>query len=157
MPSPRRCARLPAYSTFGDLTNGPAEELADRVASLAPVAGSKVFLTSGGSDSIDTATKMARRYWQLRDEPDRTVLIRREKAYHGMHTAGTSLAGIAANAAGHGDLIEDVVEVPWDDADALRRRDRAGRTRPGRRLLLRAGDRGRRRVPSAGGLPRGRP
>ena len=111
---------LPAYSTFGDLTNRPAEALASRVASLAPVADSKVFLTSGGSDSIDTATKMARRYWQLRGEPERTVLIRRERAYHGMHTAGTSLAGIPANAVGHGELIEDVTEVPWDDADALR-------------------------------------
>jgi putrescine aminotransferase len=111
---------LPAYSTFGDLTNEPAEALAERVASLAPVPGSKVFLTSGGSDSIDTATKMARRYWQLRGEPERSVLIRREKAYHGMHTAGTSLAGIPANAAGHGELIEDVTEVPWNDADALR-------------------------------------
>ena len=62
---------LPAYSTFGDLTNRPAEALADRVASIAPVPDSKVFFTSGGSDSIDTATKMARRYWQLRGEPDR--------------------------------------------------------------------------------------
>jgi adenosylmethionine-8-amino-7-oxononanoate aminotransferase len=112
-------AELPAYSTFGDISNRPAEELADRIASIAPVAGSKVFLTSGGSDSIDTATKMARRYWQLRDEPRRTVLIRRERAYHGMHTAGTSLAGIPANAGGHGELIEDVEEVPWDDAQAL--------------------------------------
>jgi adenosylmethionine-8-amino-7-oxononanoate aminotransferase len=112
-------AELPAYSTFGDITNRPAEQLADRVAGIAPVAGSKVFLTSGGSDSIDTATKMARRYWQLRDQPGRTVLIRREKAYHGMHTAGTSLAGIPANAAGHGELIEDVEEAPWDDAEAL--------------------------------------
>ncbi|MGH2631543.1 MAG: aspartate aminotransferase family protein [Actinomycetota bacterium] len=111
---------LPTYSTFGDLTNGPSEALAERVASLAPVRGSKVFLTSGGSDSIDTATKMARRYWQLRGEPRRTVLIRREKAYHGMHTAGTSLAGIPANATGHGELIEDIAEVPWDDAGALR-------------------------------------
>jgi putrescine---pyruvate transaminase len=110
---------LPAYSTFGDMTNGPASELAERVAALAPVAGSKVFLTSGGSDSIDTATKMARHYWQLRGEPDRTILIRRQKAYHGMHTAGTSLAGIPANATGHGELIEDVVEAPWDDVDAL--------------------------------------
>jgi putrescine aminotransferase len=110
---------LPSYSTFGDMTNRPASELAERVATLAPVAGSKVFLTSGGSDSIDTATKMARHYWQLRGEPDRTVLIRRQRAYHGMHTAGTSLAGIPANAAGHGDLIEDVVEVPWDDVGAL--------------------------------------
>jgi len=112
--------QIPTYSTFGDLTNEPAEALAERVASLAPVPGSKVFLTSGGSDSIDTATKMVRRYWQLRGEPNRTVLIRREKAYHGMHTAGTSLAGIPANAAGHGDLIEDVVEVAWDDDEALR-------------------------------------
>jgi adenosylmethionine-8-amino-7-oxononanoate aminotransferase len=111
--------RLPAYSTFGDLTNGPAEALADRVSGLAPVSGSEVFLTSGGSDSIDTATKMARRYWQLKGEPDRTVLIRREKAYHGMHAAGSSLAGIPVNAAGHGPLIEDVIEVPWNDADAL--------------------------------------
>jgi adenosylmethionine-8-amino-7-oxononanoate aminotransferase len=116
----RQMELLPAYSTFGDITTRPASELAERVAALAPVPGSKVFLTSGGSDSIDTATKMARRYWQLRGEPERTVLIRREKAYHGMHTAGTSLAGIPANAGGHGELIEGVVEVPWDDAPALR-------------------------------------
>jgi adenosylmethionine-8-amino-7-oxononanoate aminotransferase len=113
-------AALPAYSTFGDLSNRPASELAERVSALAPVADSRVFLTSGGSDSIDTATKMARRFWQLVGQPERTVLIKRERAYHGMHTAGTSLAGIAANAAGHGELIEDVVQVPWDDADALR-------------------------------------
>jgi adenosylmethionine-8-amino-7-oxononanoate aminotransferase len=37
-----------------------------------------------------------------------------------MHTAGTSLAGIPANAAGHGALIQDVIEVPWDDPDSLR-------------------------------------
>jgi putrescine aminotransferase len=111
---------LPAYSTFGDIANRPALELAERVAGLAPVPGSKVFLTSGGSDSIDTATKMVRRYWQLFGETDRTVLVRRQKAYHGMHTAGTSLAGIPANAAGHGALIEAVLEVPWDDADSLR-------------------------------------
>lgn len=113
-------ATLPVYSAFGDITNRPAEALADFVAEIAPVPDSKVFFTSGGSDSIDTATKMVRRYWQLRGAPDRTILIRREKAYHGMHTAGTSLAGIPANAIGHGDLIEGVIEVPWDDAEALR-------------------------------------
>ncbi len=113
-------AELPTYSTFGDIVTGPTLALADRLAGLAPVAGSKVFLTSGGSDSIDTATKMARHYWQLLGETERTILIRREKAYHGMHTAGTSLAGIPANFTGHGALIEDVIEVPWDDADSLR-------------------------------------
>ncbi|MFM7719299.1 MAG: aspartate aminotransferase family protein [Actinomycetota bacterium] len=112
--------RLPTYSTFGDYANRPAIELAERVADIAPVAGSKVFLTSGGSDSIDTATKMARRYWQLVGEPERTVLITRERAYHGMHTAGTSLAGIPANATGFGNLVEDVRRVAWDSPAALR-------------------------------------
>jgi putrescine---pyruvate transaminase len=112
--------RLPAYSTFGDFSNRPAIELAERVRALAPVEESKVFLTSGGSDSIDTATKMARRYWQLLGETERTLLITREHAYHGMHIAGTSLAGIEANAAGHGPLVGDVAKVGWDSPTALR-------------------------------------
>jgi putrescine aminotransferase len=110
---------LEAYSTFQDLTNPPASALADRVAALAPITEAKVFFTSGGSDSIDTTTKMARRYWQLAGEPDRQILIRRERAYHGMHAAGTSLAGIPANLEGFGGLLSDVREVPWDDAGAL--------------------------------------
>jgi putrescine---pyruvate transaminase len=113
-------AELASYSTFGDLTNPPTEALADRVAQLAPMPDAKVFLTSGGSDSIDTATKIVRRYWSLVGEPERTVLIRRQHAYHGMHAAGTSLAGIPANLEGYGGLLEDVLEVPWDDVDALR-------------------------------------
>jgi len=112
--------RLAAYSTFGDVSNRPAIELAERVASLAPVADSKVFLTSGGSDSIDTAAKMARRYWQVKGNSERTVFITRERAYHGMHVAGTSLAGIEANAAGYGELVDDVVKIQWDSVDALR-------------------------------------
>ena len=112
--------QLEAYSTFQDLTNPAVMALADRVAAIAPMANAKVFLTSGGSDSIDTATKMVRRYWQLHGQPERTVLLRRERAYHGMHAAGTSLAGIAPNAAGYGPLLLDVAEVPWDDVEVLR-------------------------------------
>ena len=121
---------LPSYSTFGDLSNRPAIELCARVAALAPVADSKVFLTSGGSDSIDTAAKMTRRYWQLVGQPDRTVFITRERAYHGMHIAGTSLAGIEANATGYGTLVGDVVKVAWDSADELR--DAIALATPGR-------------------------
>ena len=121
---------LPAYSTFGDLSNRPAIELCERVAALAPVADSKVFLTSGGSDSIDTAAKMTRRYWQLVGEPDRTLFITRERAYHGMHIAGTSLAGIEANATGYGPLVGDVVKIAWDSADELR--DAIALATPGR-------------------------
>lgn len=112
--------KLAAYSTFGDLSNRPAIELAERVASFAPIPGCKVFLTSGGSDSIDTATKMARRYWQLAGRQERTIFVHRQHAYHGMHLGGTSLSGIEANRAGLGPLFSDVVQVPWDDAHALR-------------------------------------
>lgn len=113
-------AQLPSYSTFGDFSNEPAEALADRVASFAPVPNSKVFFTSGGSDSVDTATKIARRFWQLAGQQTRTVFITRQHAYHGMHTAGTSLAGIPANVEGYGGLLGEVEKVPWSDAQALR-------------------------------------
>ena len=63
--------QLEAYSTFQDLTNPATSALVERVAAVAPVPDSSVFLTSGGSDSIDSATKIARRYWQLVGEPDR--------------------------------------------------------------------------------------
>jgi adenosylmethionine-8-amino-7-oxononanoate aminotransferase len=112
--------RLAAYSTFGDISNRPAIELAERVGALAPVPDSKVFLTSGGSDSIDTAAKMARRFWQLVGQPERTLFITRQGAYHGMHIAGTSLAGIEANAAGYGALVGDIVKVAWDSPGELR-------------------------------------
>jgi len=113
-------AHLPSYSTFGDFSNEPVEVLAERVASFAPVPESKVFFTSGGSDSVDTATKIARRFWQLSGQQTRTVFITRQHAYHGMHTAGTSLAGIPANVEGYGDLLAEVERVPWNDAQALR-------------------------------------
>jgi putrescine aminotransferase len=111
--------RLPAYSTFGDFANRPVLDLSERVAGYAPLDGARVFLTSGGSDSIDTAVKLARRYWQARGEGNRTVVVSRTGGYHGMHVAGTSLAGIESNRQGYGPLVEDRGTVQWDSADAL--------------------------------------
>src|SRR6266536_15134 len=111
--------RLETYSTFGDIANRPALDLAERVAGYAPVEDPRVFLTSGGSDSIDTAVKLARRYWQARGELDRTLVVSRTGSYHGMHLAGTSLAGIEPNRAGYGALMQGVDSVPWDSAEAL--------------------------------------
>ncbi|MBS1880388.1 MAG: aspartate aminotransferase family protein [Actinobacteria bacterium] len=114
--------RLPAYSTFDVYANRPALELADRIATLAPTAGpSGVFFTSGGSDGVDTAAKIARRYWQVAGEPQRTVVISRDGAYHGMNAYGTSLAGISGNHDGWGPLVADVVNVPAQDPAALER------------------------------------
>lgn len=110
---------LAAYSTFDVYANRPALELADRLASIAPMDDAVVFLTNGGSDAVDTAGKMVRRYWQVRGKPERTVLVARSEAYHGMNAYGTSLAGIAPNAAGWGELVTDVVHVPHDDTVAL--------------------------------------
>ncbi len=56
----RQMRRLDAYSIFGDCSNRPAIELAERLAAIASVYGSKVFLGSGGGDMIDTAAKLAR-------------------------------------------------------------------------------------------------
>src|SRR5882757_7386961 len=59
----RQLRTLEAYQTFGDLANGPALELADRIAALAPMTDPKLFLCLGGGDAIDTAAKLARQYW----------------------------------------------------------------------------------------------
>jgi adenosylmethionine-8-amino-7-oxononanoate aminotransferase len=112
--------RLHTFHTFGDYSNPPAIQLADRISAVAPVAASKVFFTSGGSDSVDSAAKLARRYFAETGQPDRRVLITRSWAYHGMHGWGTSLAGIGANLEHSGRTVSDVVEVEWDSIDSLR-------------------------------------
>ena len=111
---------LAHYSTFGDITPDVTIELAERLAGIAPVAGSRLFFTSGGSDSVETAAKIARRYWVEKGEPTRRIIIGRTKAYHGMHYAGTSLGGIPGNTDGYGELIPDQAHVTWDDAEDLR-------------------------------------
>ncbi len=112
--------QVAAYSTFGDYVTRPTLELADRLAGIAPVPGSKVFFTSGGSDSIDTAAKLARRYWVEAGHPEKTVIIGRQKAYHGMHYAGTAIGGIPGNVDGYGVLVPDTETVAWDDVEDLR-------------------------------------
>jgi putrescine aminotransferase len=111
--------RLDAYSTFGDCTNEPAETLAQRLAALAPVPDARVFLTTGGGDSIDTAAKLARQYWWAKGEPQRVQLLSRTNGYHGTHGFGTSIGGIEANRAGYGPLLEHTTLVPWDSLEAL--------------------------------------
>lgn len=108
--------KLEAYSAFGDFSNPPARQLADTLSDLAPMP-SKVFLVAGGGDAIDTAAKLARRYWAAVDQPDRTLLISRTNGYHGTHGFGTALAGIPANRVGFGAQVE-TVQVPHDSLEA---------------------------------------
>jgi putrescine aminotransferase len=113
--------RLAAYHTFDVFSNPPARELARRLAERSPTGpGSAAFFTSGGSEAVDTAAKLARRYWVVRGQPQRRILVAREGAYHGMAAYGTSLAGIAPNRDGWGPLVREVVHVDADEPEALR-------------------------------------
>ncbi|HEY7078038.1 MAG TPA: aspartate aminotransferase family protein [Solirubrobacteraceae bacterium] len=111
--------RLEAYSTFGDFGNRPADELSARLAAHAPMDDARVFLTSGGGDSIDTAAKLVRRHFVTAGQRERTHIIARTQGYHGTHGFGTSLGGIESNTTNWGPLIPDVSVVPHDSLPAL--------------------------------------
>ena len=116
----RQLERLAAYSTFGPFATEPTLALADRLAAMSPIPDAVVFFTSGGSDAIETAGKLVRRYWDVCGHPERRLIVSRENAYHGMHAYGTSLAGIPANRAGYGGaLIDEVMVVPTNDVETL--------------------------------------
>ncbi len=115
--------RLHGYSSFGAYTTDATLQLADRLSARSPFANAVVFLASGGSDAIDTAMKLARRYWDVVGRPNKTLLVSREHAYHGMHAMGTSLAGIPSFRNGYGGepFINEVVHVPALDVEATAR------------------------------------
>ncbi|ADB53809.1 aminotransferase family protein [Conexibacter woesei] len=111
--------KLEAYSAFGDFTTEPAQALAARIAGLAPVADARVFFTTGGGEALDSAAKIARRYWSAKGHPERVHLIGRTGGYHGTNGYGTSIGGIEANRAGFGPLMSQVSSVQWDSLTAL--------------------------------------
>ncbi|GHF48067.1 adenosylmethionine-8-amino-7-oxononanoate aminotransferase [Amycolatopsis bartoniae] len=111
---------LAGYSIFGDFTNTPARDLANRLAGLAPMPDAKVFLTTGGGEAIDSAVKIARRYHDAQGEPGRVHVISRAQSYHGTNGVGTGVAGIEANRAGFGEFLPSSSRVPYDSVDALR-------------------------------------
>ena len=109
--------RMEACSAFFDLANPPVLELAEALAERAPMPA-KVFFGSGGSDGIDTAAKLARRYWWEVGQCDRTVLISRTAAYHGTHGFGTALGGIPSNQVGFGPL-NGTIRVRHDSLEEM--------------------------------------
>jgi putrescine aminotransferase len=111
--------RLEAYSTFGEFSNRPANELCAALAARAPMEDARVFLGSGGGDAIDTAAKIARRHFLLRGQPERVHLISRTQGYHGTHGFGTSIGGIEANTSNWGPLVPDTSSVQYDSLPAL--------------------------------------
>ena len=115
----RQAGTLAAYSTFDPFTNEPAEELAEKLVAIGPIPKSRIFFTSSGSESVDTAMKLARLAHVQAGHPERTLIISRQRGYHGTTYGGTSAQGIPPNREGYGPLVGDVEQVPADDIEAM--------------------------------------
>jgi adenosylmethionine-8-amino-7-oxononanoate aminotransferase len=89
-------ARELGFFTNWSYAHPPAIELAARIAALAPGDLNRVFFTSGGSEAVESALKLARQFHKLSGKPNKTKLIAREVAYHGTSLGALSATGITA-------------------------------------------------------------
>jgi len=85
-----------AFNTIWATAHPGALELADKLAALAPEGIDRVFFTSGGSESVESAWKLARQYHVANGEPQRLKAIARNIAYHGVTLGALSLTGVPA-------------------------------------------------------------
>jgi len=88
-----------------------AFELAERLVQITPPGMNKVFFTNSGSESVETALKMAIAYHRVRGEGQRTRLIGRERGYHGVNFGGISVGGMVANRKMFGTLLAGVDHI----------------------------------------------
>ena len=84
------------FFTNWSYAHPPAIRLAARIAELTPGDLNRVFFTSGGSEAVESAIKLARQYFKLSGKPSKTKLIAREVAYHGTSLGALSATGITA-------------------------------------------------------------
>ncbi len=89
-----------------------AFEAANRLIDIAPAGMDHVFFTNSGSESVETALKMAIAYHRVKGEGSRTRLIGRERGYHGVNFGGISVGGIVANRKMFGSLLTGVDHLP---------------------------------------------
>ncbi len=108
-----------AHHIFDPFTNDVAEAAADAIVERAPTDGGKVFFTQSGSESVDTALKLARAAHVQAGHPEKTIVISRTNGYHGTAYGGTSAQGFPEYRAGWGGLVPDHVHVPGDDIEAM--------------------------------------
>jgi adenosylmethionine-8-amino-7-oxononanoate aminotransferase len=109
-------ARELAYATTWDMAHPPALELAARIAALAPGDLDRVFFTSGGSEAVESALKLARTYHALRGEPRRTKVVARELAYHGTTAGALAATGLPSVRTPFEPLAPGGCHVPHTDA-----------------------------------------
>jgi beta-alanine--pyruvate transaminase len=83
-----------------------AFRLAERITQFMPEGLDRVFYAGSGSESVETALKIARAYWRKRGMANKTRLIGRAKGYHGVNFGGISVGGIAPNRHLYGTAVE---------------------------------------------------
>ncbi len=107
----RQLSELPFYNAFFQTATVPAIELAELLAEVTPPQFNHVFFSGSGSEGNDTVVRMVRRYWDLLGQPQRSVIISRNNAYHGSTMAGASLGGMSGMHAQGGLPIPGIVHI----------------------------------------------
>lgn len=107
---------LEYFQLFDGLTHPRAEELSNVLMDfLAPEDMRRVFYSSGGSDAVETALRIARQYWKVVGQADRTKFISLKQGYHGTHFGGASVNGNTVFRRSYEPLLPGCyhVETPW--------------------------------------------
>jgi len=100
------------YATSFNLGHPIAFEFANRLADILPEGLDRVFFTNSGSESVDTALKIALAYHKARGNGGKFRLIGRERGYHGVNFGGVSVGGIMRNRRQYGPLLPGVDHLP---------------------------------------------
>lgn len=100
------------YAPAFQMGHPKAFELASRLRDMAPEPFEHVFFTNSGSESVETALKIALAYHRARGDAGRTRLIGRERGYHGVNFGGISVGGIVNNRKAFGTLLTGVDHLP---------------------------------------------
>jgi adenosylmethionine-8-amino-7-oxononanoate aminotransferase len=104
---------LPYYSIFRGTSNDKVIELAEELrAFFEPDGLTRAFFTSGGSDSVETALRLARQYHKIKGEPGRTKFLSLKKGYHGTHMGGASVNGNANFRTAYEPLLPGCFHIP---------------------------------------------
>ncbi len=90
--------QLSWFPSFGGMSNDVAVRLAKRLVEMTEPEGmARAFFSSGGSEAVETALKMARQYWKLKGNDRKFKIISRRKAYHGVTFGALSATGVSPN------------------------------------------------------------
>ncbi len=120
---------LPYAHLFGGKSHIKAEELAEKIASMVPIDNARVFLGTSGSDANDTLIKLLQYYFNGLGKPRKKNIIARERAYHGVSVAASTLTGLPSTHAGF-DVPFEAIGIIRVEAPHYYRQKLNGETEP---------------------------